>query len=206
VTEPERLPTICVVDDDAAVRKSLVRVLRAHGFAVEVADSSEAFLARLDADPPACLILDVNLPELDGLELQRRLAEDGRSVPIVFLTGHGDIPTSVRAIKNGAVDFLTKPVSAEILIAAVRAALENDASERLARSEDAELRRRFQCLSSREREVLAGLVAGKLNKQVAADLGIAEQTVKFHRARIMERMQAKSAAELMLFAAKLSIR
>lgn len=206
MTEPARLPTLCVVDDDSAVRKSLARVLRAHGFAVEVADSAEAFLARSDADPPACLILDVNLPELDGLELQHRLAEDGRSVPIVFLTGHGDIPTSVRAIKNGAVDFLTKPVAAEVLVAAVRSAIENDASARRARSESAELRRRFESLSAREREVLAGLAAGKLNKQVAADLGIAEQTVKFHRARIMERMQAKSAAELMLFAARLSVR
>ena len=150
-------------------------------------------------------MLDVTMPGLDGLELQRRLAAAGESLPIVFVTGHGDIPMSVRAIKAGATDFLTKPVQAQVLVAAVRAAIEQDASVRRARAETAELRRRLASLTPREREVLAALAAGRLNKQIAADLGVVEQTVKFHRARIMERMQAKTVAELMHIAARLGI-
>jgi FixJ family two-component response regulator len=196
---------VIVVDDDAAVRKALSRLLRANGFAVESFDCAEAFLARTTRPEPACLVLDVSLPDLDGLTLQRQLGETGESHPIIFLTGHGDIPMSVSAMKAGAVDFLTKPVEGQQLIGSVRAAVEKGASSSAARAEEAELRERFESLSPREREVLAGLAAGKLNKQVAADLGIVEQTVKFHRARIMERMRAKSAAELMLLAAKLSL-
>jgi FixJ family two-component response regulator len=196
---------VIVVDDDAAVRKALSRLLRANGWEVEAFASAEAFLARGAGPEPACLILDVSLPDLDGLGLQRRLMETGESPPVIFLTGHGDIPMSVSAMKAGAVDFLTKPVDGRLLMDSVRAAAEKDALTRSARAETADLRRRYESLSSREREVLAGLAAGKLNKQVAADLGIVEQTVKFHRARIMERMGAKSAAELMLLAAKLSL-
>lgn len=195
--------SVCIVDDDPDVCKALSRLLRGQGFDVQTFDSAEAFLAH--DERAECLVLDVNLPDLDGLGLQRRLAESGRTCPIVFLTGFGDIPKSVQAIKAGAVDFLTKPVKAEVLLPAVRAAIALGASQRTADADVAVLRARFDALSEREREVLERIAAGKLNKQVAGDLGIVEQTVKFHRARIMQRMRAKSAAELMLIAAKLSL-
>jgi len=197
--------TIFLVDDDRSVLKALSRVLREEGFNVETFESAEAFLALPEQRPDGCLVLDVTMPGVDGLELQRRLAETGRSLPIVFLSGHGDIPMSVRAIKAGATDFLTKPVQAGALIAAVRSAIEDDASARRALVGASELRQRVASLTAREREVLAALVAGKLNKQIAADLGVVEQTVKFHRARIMERMHAKTSAELMHIAGRLGI-
>jgi FixJ family two-component response regulator len=181
-------------------------VLREEGWRVETFESAEAFLAWHERVAEGCLVLDVTMPGLDGLELQRRLAEMGQGLPIVFLTGHGDIPMSVRAMKAGATDFLTKPVPAQALVAAVRTAIERDASARQARAETAALRQRLASLTSREREVLAALAAGKLNKQIAADLGVVEQTVKFHRARIMERMQARTVAELMHIAAQLGVR
>ena len=197
--------TIFLVDDDASVLRALSRVLREEGWNVETFESAEAFLARRDPNAEGCLVLDVTMPGLDGLELQRRLAAAGESLPIVFVTGHGDIPMSVRAIKAGATDFLTKPVQAQVLVAAVRAAIDHHASVRRALAETAELRRRLASLTLREREVLAALAAGRLNKQIAADLGVVEQTVKFHRARIMERMQAKTIAELMHIAGRLGI-
>ena len=197
--------TVYLVDDDPAVRKALSRVLREEGFGVEAFESAETFLARPGDRPDGCLVLDVTLPGLDGLELQRRLADAGQALPIVFVTGHGDIPMSVRAIKAGAVDFLTKPVHAQALVAAVRSAIEQHRAERAAHAGAAKLRERLASLTPREREVLAALVAGRLNKQIASDLGVVEQTVKFHRARIMERMQARTVAELMHFAAQLGI-
>lgn len=197
--------TICLVDDDPGVLKALSRVLREEGWSVETFESAEAFLARSDQTAYGCLVLDVTMPGLDGLELQRRLAEAGHSLPIVFVTGYGDIPMSVRAIKAGAADFLTKPLQAQALVAAVRAAIEQDVSSRQARAETAELRQRLAGLTPRERDVLAAVAAGKLNKQIAGDLGVVEQTVKFHRARIMERMRAKTVAELMHIAARLGI-
>ena len=197
--------TVFVVDDDAGVLKALSRVLRAEGWEVETFDSAEAFLARPNPAAPACLVLDVSLPGIDGLELQRRLAEAVDALPIVFMTGHGDIPMSVRAIKAGAADFLTKPVRAAALVAAVRSAIDQGAASRQAAADTAELRRRLSLLTAREREVLEGIVAGRLNKQIAGDLGIVEQTVKFHRAHLMERMQARTVAELMIIAARLGI-
>jgi FixJ family two-component response regulator len=196
-------PTVHLVDDDPQVARALARMLREHGFRTTAFDSAEAFLAQCDTSAPGCLVLDVNLPGLDGLALQRQLAEGGRPLPIVFLTGHGDIPMSVKAVKAGAVDFLTKPVAADVLVAAVRAGVAQDARSREARAESAARRKRLASLTAREREVLAGLVAGKLNKQIAADLGIVEPTVKFHRARIMERMQVHTIAELMHVVARL---
>jgi len=196
------MATVFVVDDDPGVRRSLSRVLREEGFDVRAFESAEAFLARPDMTSRGCLVLDVSLPGLDGLALQSRLFEAGQAMPIVFLTGHGDIPMSVRAIKAGAADFLTKPVASEALLAAVRAAIEHDAAAQRADGETAELVRRFESLTAREREVLAALVEGKLNKQIAGDLGVVEQTVKFHRARIMQRMGARTVAELMHMAAK----
>ena len=194
-------PTVFIVDDDAALLRALSRLLREHGWQVATFASAEDFLAQRDVHAPGCLVLDVHLPGLDGLALQRRLAEDGPALPIVFLTGHGDIPMTVQALKAGAVDFLTKPVAAAALLAAVRNGVELDALARAKRADGAALRQRLDSLTPREREVLAGLIAGKLNKQIAADLGIVEQTVKFHRARIMERMQAHTVAELMHLAA-----
>jgi FixJ family two-component response regulator len=205
MTDSLATPTVHLVDDDAQVAKALARLLRENGFRTAVFTSAEAFLAQRDAGAPGCLVLDVNLPGLDGLALQRRLAEGGPALPIVFLTGHGDIPMSVLAVKAGAVDFLTKPVTAEVLLAAVRAGLAQDARSREAQAESAALRQRHASLTAREREVLAGLMAGKLNKQIAADLGIVEPTVKFHRARIMERMQARTVAELMHLVARLEL-
>ena len=197
--------TIFLVDDDPGVLRALSRVLREEGWSVETFESAEAFLARSEQAADGCLVLDVTMPGLDGLELQRRLAEAGQGLPIVFVTGHGDIPMSVRAIKAGATDFLTKPVQAQTLTAAVRSALAQDALVRRTRADEAKLRGRLASLTPREREVLSAVAAGKLNKQIAGDLGVVEQTVKFHRARIMERMQAKTVAELMHIAAQVGI-
>lgn len=203
MTEP--VPTVFIVDDDAALRRALARLLREHGWATATYASAEDFLTQRDAEATGCLVLDVSLPGLDGLALQRRLAQDGPALPIVFLTGHGDIPMSVQAVKAGAVDFLTKPVAAESLLAAVRAGVDQDALSRRALAETDALRQRFASLTEREREVLAALANGKLNKQIASDMSIVEQTVKFHRARIMERMQARTIAELMHMAARLQL-
>lgn len=199
-------PTVFIVDDDAVLLRALARLLREHGWQTASYASAEDFLFRRDAQAPGCLVLDVSLPGLDGLALQRQLAEGGPALPIIFLTGHGDIPMTVQAVKAGAVDFLTKPVAAEALLAAVRSAVAQDAQARSALARDSALRQRFASLTDREREVLAGLIAGKLNKQIAGDLGIVEQTVKFHRARIMERLQAHTVAELMHLAASLGFR
>jgi FixJ family two-component response regulator len=197
--------SICLVDDDPAVLKAMSRVLRTEGWGVETFPSAEAFLARSEHAAVACLVLDVSMPGLDGLELQRRLTAEGESFPIVFVSGHGDIPMSVRAIKAGASDFLTKPVRAHALIAAICAAIEEHRSERDALAEIKGLRQRFDTLTPREREVLTAVIAGKRSKQIAFDLGIVEQTVKFHRARLMERMQAANVAELVSMAARLGI-
>lgn len=188
---------VYLIDDDAGVRRSLARMLMQEGFKVVELESAEAFLALPEVSVPACVVLDVSLPGLDGLALQRHLNDTRRRMPIVFLTGYGDIPMTVSAMKAGAIDFLTKPVSADRLIAAVIGALEQVAGMHSASAQGAELARRFASLTDRERQVLAGLIDGKLNKQIAGDLGIVEQTVKFHRARIMERMQARTVAELM---------
>jgi len=196
---------VFLVDDDAAVRKSLARVLHEAGYGVEEFDSAEAFLARVEPPSEGCIVLDVTMPGLDGLELQARLRQAGRELPIVFLTGYGDIPMSVAAIKSGATDFLTKPVPSKVLVDAVRAAIEQAASERGARADLALQRSRLATLTPREREVLQGLVKGRLNKQIAGDLGVVEQTVKWHRAHIMERMQARTVAELMHIAARLGV-
>lgn len=199
-------PVVRLIDDDVQVLRAQSRLLREHGFRTASFPSAESFLAQHDATARGCLVLDLGLPGLDGLELQRRLLGTGNALPIVFVTGAGTIPASVRAIKAGAVDFLTKPVSGGALIGAVRDALEQDVRARATEEEDAALRRRHAGLSSREREVLAGLAAGKLNKQIAAELGIAEATVKFHRARLMDHMQARTVAELMHLAARLDLK
>jgi FixJ family two-component response regulator len=197
--------TVFLVDDDPGVRKALSRVLHEEGLKVEAFESAEAYLARPGRDCEGCLVLDVTMPGLDGLELQKRLAERGEAMPIVFITGHGDIPMTVQALKAGASDFLAKPVQAEALVRAVRSAIEHGTFARQVRAETTGMRERFASLTPREREVLTLLVSGHLNKQIAATLGIVEQTVKFHRARIMERMEARTVAELMHIAARLGI-
>jgi FixJ family two-component response regulator len=198
-------PTVFVVDDDPAVLSALSRLLRAKGFLVEAFDSAEGLLERWSPGLPGCLVLDVSLPGLDGLALQRRLAEAGHTLPIVFLSANGDIPMTVEAIRAGAVDFLTKPVKADQLLEAVGRAIAQDALARDEQAGNDVLKQRLAALTPREVEVLEQLVAGKLNKQAAADLGIVERTVKFHRARIMQRMRANSFAELVLMASKLGI-
>jgi FixJ family two-component response regulator len=192
-----RNPIIHVVDDDDSVRTGVVRLLQAAGFEARgYASAGEFLLGRSDRNAPGCVVLDVRMPGPSGLDLQDALARLEEPLPIVFLTGHGDIPMSVRAMKAGAVDFLAKPVSRDTLLASVRTALARDAETRAAREGLRLLRARYETLTPREREVFAGVVAGKLNKQIAADLGTAERTVKAHRAQIMGKMQVASVAAL----------
>jgi FixJ family two-component response regulator len=196
---------VYLVDDEPEVLKALSRQLRTNGWRVEAFESAEAFLERREPQAVACLVLDVSLPGLDGIELQRKLIEMREAMPIVFLTGHGDIPMSVRAMRAGASNFLAKPVNAADLCGAIRQAMDEEAMARTSRTEVDRLRQRLARLTIREREVFEAIAAGKLNKQIAGELGIVEQTVKFHRARLMERMQAHTSAELMHMAAKLAI-
>ena len=189
-------PTVFIVDDDPAVLKSLARVLRAIQFTVVTFGSPQEFLEQHNPHIPGCLVLDVAMPGLNGLELQEALRVKGSAIPIIFLTGHGDIPMSVQAMKGGALDFLTKPVRDEDLLKAVEAALEKDRIERQSRAELDDIQKRLATLTPREREVLSHVVSGQLNKQIANDLGTVEQTVKVHRARVMEKMKVNSVAEL----------
>jgi FixJ family two-component response regulator len=197
---------VFVVDDDASVLKGLRRLLAAAGLEVAGFESPQQFLERFDPGAPGCLVLDLAMPGLNGMELQQELAARGSTLPIVFLTGHGDVPTSVQAMKRGAADFLTKPVDEKDLLAAIRSAFEKGRALRMAQAETAEIERRLATLTPREREVLQHIVAGKRNKQVAGELGTVEKTVKVHRARVMEKMQARSLAELVRLAERAGIR
>jgi len=190
-------PVVFVVDDDASVRSSLKFLLSTVGLQAETFDSADGFLHKKRADVvPSCLVLDVRLPGLSGLDFQRELATRNICIPIVFLTGHGDIPMSVRAMKAGAVEFLTKPFRDQDLLDAVRVALDRDRARREQEKEIKDIRGRFDSLTSREQEVVSMVVAGMLNKQIAAELGTAESTVKVQRSRAMEKMQAGSLADL----------
>jgi FixJ family two-component response regulator len=194
-----------VVDDDPSVLRAVTRLFSAAGLTARAFSSPAAFLQAHDPAAPGCLVLDVALPGLDGLELQQALAASDCARPIVFITGRGDIPTSVRAMKRGAVDFLTKPINDTELLAAVHRAVEVDRLARAARVELDALRQRLASLTPREREVLAQVVAGRLNKQIAADLGTVEKTIKVHRARIMEKMAVRSLADLVRVAERLGL-
>ena len=203
MTEPA--PTVFVIDDDPSVRRALGRLMRSAGHRVETFGSAREFLQREHYHGPGCLVLDVRMPGLTGLDLQEGLAAAGYTMPIIFVTGHGDVPTSVRAMKAGAVDFLTKPFKAQELLEAVRDALERDKAARRERAAIEAVRARLQRLTPREREVLSLVVTGMLNKQIGYDLGITERTVKVHRARVMEKMQAGSMAELVRLAQRVGI-
>jgi RNA polymerase sigma factor (sigma-70 family) len=194
---------VFVIDDDPSVRSSLKFLLSTVGLQAETLDSADSFLRKKPPDIPSCLVLDVRLPGLSGLDFQRELAARNISIPIVFLTGHGDIPMSVRAMKAGAVEFLTKPFRDQDLLDAVRVALDRDRTRREQDKEVADIRERFDSLTSREQEVISMVVAGMLNKQIAAQLGTAESTVKVQRSRAMEKMHAESLAHLIKMMQKL---
>ena len=203
---PDDAAIVCVIDDDEDVRKALRRLLRSIGLEVETFSSPQAFLAYPLADRPSCLVLDVQLPGQSGLDLQTALEEAELNIPIVFVTGHGDVPTSVRAMKAGAVDFLEKPFEDRDLLDSIHRALDESRERRADRAERAVIRRRIDSLTPREHQVLELLVTGMLNKQVAGELGAAEKTIKIHRGRIMAKMHANSLVALARMTEKIGIK
>ena len=203
---PPTSPTVFIVDDEAAVRRAISRLLRSAGIAVAVFAGPKEFLAQYDPATPGCLVLDIAMPRFNGLQLQAALGKKVSTLPIIFLTGHGDVSKSVQAMKGGAFDFLTKPVKDRDLLTAVRAAIEKDGIARREQDKLSDIRARVAVLTPREREVLEHVVAGKLNKQIASDLGITEATVKMHRARVMAKMKAQSVAELACLTERYGIR
>jgi FixJ family two-component response regulator len=202
---PETRAIVFVVDDDASVREALDRLIRSAGLKVEAFASAEEFLNRPRADVPSCLVLDVRLPDLSGIDLQRRMVESNNEIPIVFITGHGDIPTTVRAMKAGAVEFLTKPLVDGDVLESIRQAIARDRAARDHHAETAELRARYASLTPREKEVMEWVVSGRLNKQIAGELGISEETVKVHRGHVMRKIGADSLAELVRMSQRLGI-
>jgi FixJ family two-component response regulator len=203
MTDPT--PTVIVVDDDPSFRRSMQRLLRRAGFDLLLYESADQFLDAPRPDAPTCLVLDVRLRGTNGLELQRRLSRSGIHIPIIFITGHGDIPMSVQAMKAGAMEFLTKPFDAQALLKAVSEALRRATSVRHGQKLLAQLHERYESLTRREREVMTRVVAGKLNKQIAGELGTSEKTIKFHRGHMMRKMAVVSVPELVRAAAILGI-
>ena len=198
-------PVVRVVDDDESIRRSLSGLLNSVGLCVASYGSAQDFLAADSPDTPGCLVLDVHLPGLSGLDLQKELVGTDRALPVIFLTGLGDIPTTVRAMKGGAVEFLTKPLNAPALLEAVRDAIEKDREARVERKSLDELRRRYDSLTPREREVMHRIIAGRLSKQIAAEFGTSEATVKEQRAQVMQKMQTDSLIALALIAKRLGL-
>lgn len=197
--------TVFLVDDDAGVLKAISRLLQTRGYETQAYTSPKEFLETHDNSVPGCAVLDVSMPDLDGLELQQALTAGKSQRPVIFLTGEGDIPTSVRAMKAGAIDFLTKPVSDSELLAAIARAIQADSDSRLASSELEPIKARFASLTPREHEVMTHVIAGRLNKQIAGDLGTVEKTIKVHRGRVMEKMGVRSIADLVRLADKAGI-
>jgi FixJ family two-component response regulator len=197
---PETEPIVFVVDDDAAARAAVENLLHSVGLKVETFESAARFLERGVPNGPSCLVLDVRLPRMSGIELQRDLLARGVTTPIIFVTGHGDIPMSVEAIKAGAMEFLTKPFRGQVLLDAIHKAIEQDRAIRAENARQAELRRRFDSLTPREWEVMDGVLAGKLNKEIAAELDASERTIKIHRANLMKKLGVDSVADLVRMA------
>jgi FixJ family two-component response regulator len=203
--KPAAVPTVFIIDDDRGMRQAVQDLVESVGLRAESFATGQEFLGRQPTSDPSCLVLDVRLPQMSGLDFQRRLTEIGMQIPIIFITAHGDVPMSVRALKSGAVEFLTKPFRDQDLLDAIQQALQRDRAAREQHAEVHELHGRYQALTAREREVMGLVVSGRLNKQIASEIGTSEATVKIHRGNLMQKMQAGSLIELVRMADKLKL-